>query len=43
MACGTVNVPLKVTFVGDKFIGESFLIRLTESVLPYGPVKAADV
>ena len=43
MACGIVKVPLKVTFVSDKFIGESFLVRLTESVLPYGPVKVAVV
>ena len=36
-------MPLKVTFVSDKFIGKSFLVRLAESVLPYGPVKVAAV
>ncbi len=38
-----VKLPLKVTFVSDKLIGESFLVRLAESVLPYGPVKVAVV
>lgn len=43
MACGIIKVPLNVTFVSDKSIGESFLVRLVESVLPYGPVKVTVV
>jgi hypothetical protein len=43
MACGIVKLPLKVTFVSDKLVGESILVRLAESVLPYGPVKVAVV
>ena len=37
--CGIVRVPLKVTLLIDKLIGESILVRLVASVLPNGPVR----